>query len=201
MTDGEATIQRAQDFAAQAHGDQKYGDKPYTVHLRDAAREMEVIIQTANPVYFPPSHHNTLRCAVLLHDVLEDTDTHVDALRREFGATVADLVEAVTDEPGKNRKERKAKTYPKIRAAGPSAVAIKLADRIANVRAVLKEIAAGGAAKPATGLDGPTSKGSLLAMYRKEHSDFFSALHRTADGLEPAWEELRHLLAVEEHTP
>lgn len=68
-----------------------------------------------------------------LHDILEDTPTTRSELVSYFGGEVDKLVWAVTDEQGKNRKERKTKAYAKIVEVGPRALIVKLADRIANV--------------------------------------------------------------------
>jgi len=91
-----------------------------------------------------------------------------------FGPDVAGLVDAVTDEPGPNRRARKAATYQKIREAGHLAVRLKLADRIANVEA----------------------GGSLTDMYRKEHEAFRRNLH-TAGENEDMWRHLDGLLREE----
>jgi hypothetical protein len=94
-------------------------------------------------------------------DVRGDTGLALPEVEAAVGADVAALVAAVTDEPGKNRKERKALTYRKLAAARPAARALKLADRIANVES---SVAADG-------------KAGLLEMYRKEHPSSRAALH------------------------
>lgn len=70
--------------------------------------------------------------AALLHDVLEDCAVSYNDIKEIFGENVANIVFDVTDELGKNRKERHERTYPKTRK-NPDAVIVKLADRIANV--------------------------------------------------------------------
>lgn len=182
----------ARNFAALAHGSQLYGDQPYIVHLQAVARELRSLMVRAPGLRF--YDRDLAECAAYLHDVLEDTSTTRGELEAAFGPDVADLVHAVTDEPGRNRKERKAKTYPKIRACGPLAVALKLADRIANVRAVRQEIARGSGEEPATGEPEAGSKRNLLGMYRKEQDGFAAALYGPEDGLDSAWGELRELL-------
>lgn len=136
----------ARDYAAKKHAAQRYGDKPYTVHLaavRDVLREAG----------FDDEH--PLALAAWLHDTIEDTDATREELTDRFGARVADLVWAVTG-IGKNRKERNENAYAKIRAY-PEAAILKLADRIANVEA--------SAHAP-----------DKLAMYRKEWPAFRDAL-------------------------
>lgn len=158
----------AQEFATKKHGKQKYTKiLPYTYHLKaahDVAERYNLNVD--------------IRAAAWLHDILEDTNITVVELRAFFGHHIAGLVQLVTDEPGKNRKERAEKTWPKIRTS-PEAVALKLCDRIANVQASLDI--------------GPQS---LLDMYKKEHKRFRAAL--TCDDedewLLAMWAELDELI-------
>src|SRR5574343_375545 len=99
-------LQAAEALATTAHKDQMYGDKPYIYHLQYV---VEVLKR------FNISDENIL-VAGLLHDIVEDTDTTVFAITAMFGSRVADLVHRVTNEEGKNRRERHEKTYPKIQA-------------------------------------------------------------------------------------
>lgn len=140
---------------------QMYGPLPYTHHLaaveavlRRFMRDDLVMLQ-----------------AGWLHDTIEDTGTKSKEIVEAFGEEVADLVVAVTNEKGDNRKIRSALTYPKIRAAGTRAVALKLADRIANVE----------------------QGGKLVDMYRKEHEDFRRALYTVGENGD-MWLHLDNLL-------
>lgn len=114
-------IEKAKNVAYKRHETQTLSDgKPYSVHLDNVVR---ILIKFG--------HTEThMICGGYLHDTVEDTDLTLDEIRRDFGDKVADLVYRVTDEAGATRKERKMKTYPKIKG---EALAIKLADRIANV--------------------------------------------------------------------
>jgi (p)ppGpp synthase/HD superfamily hydrolase len=119
MADLEA---RARAFAIKGHGEQRYGDRPYSVHL-----------EAVRAVLRDFGHGGELAIAAWLHDVVEDTPTSLDEIRLGFGDEVAALVWAVTG-IGANRKERNASAYVKIRNH-PRAATLKLADRIANVEA------------------------------------------------------------------
>jgi (p)ppGpp synthase/HD superfamily hydrolase len=99
-------IERAKGFAVEAHGGQKYGDMPYIVHL---AHVEEVLTRFG-------VKNETFIAAAWLHDVVEDTSVTVEEIQAMFGEEVADIIARVTSEPGVNRKERNAKTYPKIAA-------------------------------------------------------------------------------------
>jgi (p)ppGpp synthase/HD superfamily hydrolase len=157
----------ARDFAAALHLDQRqyYGDKPYLTHLQSVVRTL---------IHFNFTDRDIL-AAGYLHDLVEDTGVSPVVIRELFGDAITDLVMAVTDEPGANRKERKAKTYPKIKAGGEKAVALKLADRIANVEHGL--------------LAGDLR---MQKMYKKEFEDFNLQL-RTVGQLEPMWAYLQSL--------
>jgi (p)ppGpp synthase/HD superfamily hydrolase len=156
------SIQTAQDFAAKAHKGQMYGSQPYTYHL----------VQVANVLTRFGFDDTDLHVAAWLHDVVEDTDTTVEDVQALVGDVVADIVQRVTDEPGANRKERKAKTYPMIKG-DVSATLIKLADRIANVENCIA-----------------TGKRGLYGMYCKEQPEFRKALFVDAPETASLWAHL-----------
>jgi len=115
---------KAREFAAAAHGKQMYGHVSYLSHL-DEVYALS-LLYGASP---------TVQTAAYLHDVLEDTPTTAEEVRKSFGSEVTSLVEAVTKLPkGPPRDERLAASWRKIRAAGTDAVFLKLLDRLANVR-------------------------------------------------------------------
>jgi (p)ppGpp synthase/HD superfamily hydrolase len=116
-------IAAAKTFAALVHDEKRYGAEPYSRHLQDV---VDVLLK------FEVTTKDIL-AAGYLHDVLEDTEVTKDTLLNLFGSRVTELVFAVTDGEGKNRAERKAAMYPKVRYMGPDALMVKLADRIANV--------------------------------------------------------------------
>jgi hypothetical protein len=131
----------ARAFALARHGEQRYGDEPYIVHLT-AVRQVCADFEVGGDI----------AVAAWLHDTVEDTDTDCSELEARFGVHVADLVWAVTG-VGKTRVDRVRDMLRKIRRAGRDAVKLKLADRIANVEA---SVAGGG------------KTAALLAMYREE---------------------------------
>ena len=154
---------KAFSLAVSSHQHQKYGNEPYTKHLKDVVS----VLKSFGIV------ESSLLAAAWLHDAVEDTPLTIEAVQAEFGADVASLVYAVTTEPGKNRKERNAKTYPKIKAI-KEAVYLKLADRIANVQASIE------------------SSPQKLKMYQKEFPEFKAALKQpgVADNMWLFLEEL-----------
>ena len=157
------TLSEVRDFALLAHGTQKYGELPYIVHLDDVAEVADRF-----------ELHYAIQIAAYLHDILEDTKVEFSSIRAVFGLEIANLVRLVTDEPGKNRKERHRLTYPKTRT-NTYAVALKLCDRIANVESCLN------------------TKSSLISMYQREYPEFKEALHTDGEWTE-MWARLDDLL-------
>lgn len=144
-------LQAAEAMAEMAHKEQKYGEElPYTHHL---AKVVEVLMR------FGVTDEDIL-VAGWLHDIVEDTPTTLQQLEFAFGRRVSDLVHRVTNEPGKNRKERHALTYPKIQASD-DAITLKLADRIANVEHSVY-----------------TRDAGKLKMYSKEYEGFREKLYK-----------------------
>lgn len=156
----------SRDFALTSHGDQRYGERPYAFHL-------DAVAAIAAP------YGDVAQTVAYLHDVVEDTAVTLDEVRALFGNRVADCVALLTDEPGANRKERKAKTYAKlaqVRGELELALIVKAADRLANVRACIAD-----------------GNQRLLDVYRGEHPAFKSAACRP--GLcDVLWTELNDLL-------
>ena len=74
--------------------------------------------------------------AALLHDTVEDTDTTLEEIEREFGAVIAALVAEVTDDPSLESAERKRRQESEAPFKSPSAKLIRLADKTCNVHDV-----------------------------------------------------------------
>lgn len=158
----------ALNFAIKHHGNQKYGDKPYAYHLNK-------VVELAT-THFADSPE--ILSASALHDVIEDTNIGYNKIAYHFGKEVAEIVYCVTDELGRNRKERKEKTYPKIRRNW-KATAVKLCDRIENVKESIN------------------NKDDIkLSMYKSEQKDFQlnvkSSFHPVK--LNQLWNQLNQLL-------
>lgn len=144
-------VKAARYFAEKAHQAQTYGNGlPYTKHLDDV---YNVLIRFGFSES-NPAHLNILTAAYL-HDSMEDTATSYSDLKRSFNEEVAEIVYCMTDELGRNRKEKKEKTYPKIRE-NPKSLILKLADRIANIENSI----------------GSGVESDFLSMYKKEYSMF-----------------------------
>ena len=159
--------QEARSFAIKAHGDQKYGERPYSYHL-------DAVAALAAP------YGSEAETVAYLHDTAEDTATTLEEIEQHFGPRIAACVALLTDEPGTNRKERKAKTYAKLaKVHGPNelALVVKVADRLANVRACVQD-----------------RKRGLWELYQSEHQVFRQSAYR-AGLCEALWTELDSLLS------
>lgn len=164
-------VRFAKFYAATKHAGQQYsGGLPYTHHLAAVENVLRRFSEIHNATLDGYPEYNEVLAAAWLHDVVEDTPTKIKEIIELFGAEVANLVFAVTNEPGPNRKMRAAITYPKIRRVR-LAVHLKLADRIANVE---------------TG-------GNLVQMYKDEYEDFRRAL-RTPGVADAMWAHLDGLM-------
>lgn len=170
---GQQKIALAKSMAEAAHFGQKYGNATYMYHV-------EAVVSIADAIV--TQNHDDIIAACYLHDAMEDGALSYSDISKPLGRNVAEIVFAVTDELGKNRKERKAKTMTKI-AARADFVLVKLFDRIANVSH-----------------SKATNDHNKFGMYQKEHEDFCKALKvddwakRNSD-IDYAWSELIDLFS------
>jgi len=73
--------------------------------------------------------------AAYLHDIVEKTKVEIDEIRERFGPDVANVVDALSDDPAiESYAERKRELRRAVIAAGDSAARIFAADRLANMR-------------------------------------------------------------------
>jgi guanosine-3',5'-bis(diphosphate) 3'-pyrophosphohydrolase len=75
--------------------------------------------------------------AALLHDTIEDTKTTPEELSGAFGASVAAVVEEVTDVKWLSKRSRKVLQVARAGRASTRAKQVKLAERICNLRDIL----------------------------------------------------------------
>lgn len=152
-------VKEAAYMAISAHGSQTYDEYPYYYHL-------EQVVDVLKEYGYSEDKYII---SGYLHDAIEDADISYNDIKKKFGEEIAEIVYCVTDELGRNRKERKAKTLPKI-AGNKDAIIVKLADRIANLRS-------------------PKMKG----MYAKEYAEFKDMLYRP-NHADDMWKELDKLV-------
>lgn|GEM_PF-746545 len=127
-------------FAVDCHknGKRKSGI-PYISHPMDVA---SILLKEDVPI--------ELVFAGLLHDVVEDTDIHIETILEKYGQQVADYVYAVT-EPEKLRepstgdkaqtwKERKEHTIKEMERANREIKLLSCADKLANIRDLISDV-------------------------------------------------------------
>ncbi|MGN1090284.1 MAG: RelA/SpoT family protein [Huintestinicola sp.] len=120
----------AYELAAKAHANQvRSSGEPYITHPVAVAYILLELGMDTDTI-----------CAALLHDVVEDTDTTLEELRKLFGQDVAMLVDGVT-KLGKiplfTKEEQQAENVRKILLAMSQdirVIIIKLCDRLHNMR-------------------------------------------------------------------
>jgi GTP diphosphokinase / guanosine-3',5'-bis(diphosphate) 3'-diphosphatase len=125
-------LARAFNFAARAHeGQQRRSGEDFIHHPFGVAKicaELRLDEQTI--------------AAALLHDVVEDTDTELDAVKDEFGEEIAHLVDGVTKLTRitfQSREHAEAENYRKMivaMAQDVRVILVKLADRMHNLRTI-----------------------------------------------------------------
>jgi (p)ppGpp synthase/HD superfamily hydrolase len=118
---------------------------PYEFHLRmvhHVGQQFKHLLvddeyYTGDVIVNPTTQVSTRHACMLAcwgHDLIEDTRVSYNDVKDHLGQEAADIIYALTNEKGKNRKERaNDKYYEGIRNT-KGAVFVKLCDRIANVQ-------------------------------------------------------------------
>ena len=122
-----AVLRRATGFAAWKHKGQMRkgeGEIPYVHH----PIEVTAILAEIGGV----TDIDMLQ-AGLLHDTIEDTETHRDELETHFGSRVCAIVLEVTDDKSLGKADRKAMQVEHAPQLSTDAQSLKLADKISNV--------------------------------------------------------------------
>lgn len=124
-------LTHALSFAAQKHSTQRRMDparSPYLNHVIDVLHTL---------VHDGGIEDESVLAAGLLHDTVEDTDTTEDELREQFGDRIANVVLEVTDDKSLEKMERKRLQVETAPRKSKDAKAIKLADKISNLRSII----------------------------------------------------------------
>lgn len=123
---------KAKIFAKMVHQstNHKYGSerKPYYVHLEQTFHNA-----LKYHTYISEDKRDIVYASCLLHDTIEDCRINYNFLNKIFNKEIAEIVYAVSNEKGKNRKERESAKYYQGIKANKLATFVKLCDRIANV--------------------------------------------------------------------
>lgn len=130
-------LQRAYAFAANAHKNQKRKGTgiPYLIHLISA-------VEIAHEI----TDDEDVLIAVLLHDTVEDTDTTVEMICREFGERVADMVAGESEDKRRDRpacdtwKERKLENIYHVQQGSREMRIIAICDKLSNLRSMYDDV-------------------------------------------------------------
>ena len=123
-------------FATKVHKGQfrKGTEIPYILHPMEAA----AIVGTMTT-------DNEIIAGAVLHDVVEDTDTTVQQVQEFFGARVAKLVAAESENKRENLsaestwKIRKQETLDHLKTASIDVKMITLGDKLSNIRSINRD--------------------------------------------------------------
>jgi GTP pyrophosphokinase len=129
----ENVIRRAFEVASGAHREQRRrSGEPYVTHPVAVARILVELLDRRTDT--------VILSAALLHDVVEDTASVLDDIRKEFGEETAALVDGVTKIEGLQFTSTEAEQVENFRkmllsmAVDVRVILIKLADRLHNMR-------------------------------------------------------------------
>ena len=86
----------------------------------------EIINQNFN--YLPKKELETLKCASILHDVLEDTWITKELLKEKFGEKITKIVEELTKNEKLEKHERHKEYLERLKKSSDQAKIIKMAD-------------------------------------------------------------------------
>lgn len=151
-------------FAAHKHKDQRRKDCEASPYINHPIALMNVLVHEGSI-----NDTDTL-CAALLHDTIEDTETTLDELTAVFGNKIAGIVMEVTDDKTLAKAVRKQAQIDHAPHLSTKARAIKLADKICNLRDVSES---------------PPLKWSL-----ERRQEYFDWAKRVIDGLRGHWPRL-----------
>jgi guanosine-3',5'-bis(diphosphate) 3'-pyrophosphohydrolase len=125
-------LAQAYNFAANRHVDQRRkgsAAEPYINHLTEVAE----LVAQAND-----GKDLDLVIAAVLHDTVEDTKTSAAELETLFGSDVANLVAELTDDKSLAKEVRKELQIVHAKHASQRAQMIKMADKISNLRSLVR---------------------------------------------------------------
>lgn len=123
-------IIRAVEFAAFKHRNQRRKDKDNLPYINHPLEALSILWRIGNVRYIP------VLISMILHDIIEDTDTKPEEIFSAFGQEVLDLVMEVTDDKSLPKAERKRLQIEEASNKSTGAKLIKMADKISNINSI-----------------------------------------------------------------
>lgn len=115
-------------FAADKHRDQRRKDAAASPYINHPIALANVLANEAE------IDDERVLIAAVLHDTLEDTETTVQELVRNFGQEIAEIVVEVSDDKALPKAARKQQQIDHAPHISRRAKLVKLADKICNLR-------------------------------------------------------------------
>jgi guanosine-3',5'-bis(diphosphate) 3'-pyrophosphohydrolase len=132
-----SVLVKAMAFAAQKHKDQRRKDEAASPYINHPVQLVDVLVREGGVTDL-----STI-VAAMLHDTVEDTDTTPEEIEFVFGLEVRLIVEEVTDDKSLGRSACKQHQIDRAPFLSHSARAVKLADKICNLRDIASNPPAG----------------------------------------------------------
>lgn len=150
---------------------------PYEFHLR-------MVVQVCKDfAYLYPNNWSELEIACWGHDLIEDTRTSYNDCKQVLGEWAADVIYAVSNEKGRNRKERANRNYYLGIRTTEGAPFVKICDRIANVQY------------------SKLTQSRMFDMYKKENENFILNIGHEYEYTAPMYKYLLDLLNIAPNAP
>lgn len=128
------SILKAIEFSANAHLGhfRKGSETPYITHPFEVAKILSAVVD--------PKTNEALICAGLLHDTVEDTDTTLEVIQKEFGEAVADLVSSDSEDKSLPWEKRRQNTIDFLKNdASQDMRLLACADKLTNLRSIKED--------------------------------------------------------------
>ena len=122
-------ITKAWFFASRVHKEQKYpGEElPYITHIGNVLLEVMAVASSLD-------NAQLAICCAILHDTIEDTSTTYEDILQEFGAVIANGVQALSKDKTLNTKQEQMQdSLKRIKEQSKEVWVVKMADRVANL--------------------------------------------------------------------
>jgi len=154
-------------YAAHQHRNHKRKDIEKTPYINHPIAVANLLVNEAG-ITDPE-----ILCSALLHDTVEDVGVTREQLTKAFGATISGIVMELTDDKSLPKVERKQAQVDHAPHLSTKAKAVKLADKICNLRDVIES--------------------PPLGWSLERRQQYFAWGEKVIDGLRGEWLELERI--------
>lgn len=149
---------------------------PYEFHLRMVATVCDNFIHLIpNSDDGNTPKRQDVKMAAFGHDLIEDCRVSYNDVKEVLGHSPAEIIYSVSNEKGKNRKERANEKYYEGIRNTEGAVFVKMCDRIANVQYSI------------------ITGSRMFSMYKKENDNFVKSLGFSEEYKHPLYDMYLYL--------